>query len=257
MAPRSFLMWGIHAVRSALTRAGEGAIELWVRDGHRPPDIDEVAGLGRAAGVTTQVVPAKTLNRLTEGAVHQGVVLRRRYPAPLSLEDYLESIAVRAGPPLLLALDQVTDPQNFGACLRVADGAGADAVLVPRDHSAQITGHVAKAASGALDSIPVIFAPNLARALDQLRNGGMWVIGATHDAEPVLYDCDMESPTTLVFGGEGAGLRSLTRQKCDVLARLPMAGSVASLNVSTAAAIGLFEAVRQRRPVRSSDGSVS
>lgn len=246
MAARNFVCWGVHAVRSALTNAANDGLELWLRDSGLSGDLEEIAQLGRAQGITVQQSPAKTLARLTEGAVHQGVVLRRRLPAPLALGDYLNGIPSSPARPLLVALDQVTDPQNFGACLRVADGAGADAVLVPRDHTAAITGHVAKAASGALDTVPIIAVPNLARALDALRDAGIWLVGATHDGEQRFYDCDLAAPTGLVFGGEGAGLRALTRKKCDILARIPMAGSVASLNVSTAVAIGLFEAVRQR-----------
>jgi 23S rRNA (guanosine2251-2'-O)-methyltransferase len=183
---------------------------------------------------------------MTDGAVHQGVVLRRRLPQELALSDYIETFEKPSSLPLLLVLDQVQDPHNFGACLRVADGAGADAVLAPRDHSAPISGTMAKAASGALDSIPLIFAPNLARALDAMRNAGMWFIGASHDAKSTIYESDLAVPLGLVFGGEGHGLRDLTRKKCDELASIPMGGTVASLNVSTAAAIALFEARRRR-----------
>lgn len=247
MAAKHFICWGVHAVRSALTNAATDGLELWVRDSGLSADLEALAQLGHALGITVQQAPAKTLARLTEGAVHQGVVLRRRFPQALALGDYLDRITSAPARPLIVALDQVTDPQNFGACLRVADGAGADAVLVPRDHTASITGHVAKAASGALDTVPIILVPNLARALDDVRDAGIWLVGATHDGEQRFYDCDLQAPTGLVFGGEGAGLRALTRKKCDILARIPMAGCVASLNVSTAVAIGLFEAVRQRR----------
>lgn len=246
MAAKHFVCWGLHAVRSALANAAADGIEMWLREGGSSAEADELAELGRVNGITVQHVPAKTLNRLTDGAVHQGIVLRRRFPQALALDDYLARVPSTAGKPLLLALDQVTDPQNFGACLRVADGAGADAVLVPRDHTAPITGHVAKAASGALDSVPLIAVANLARALDTLRSAGIWLVGASHDGDRRFFDCDLREPTGLVFGGEGAGLRSLTRKKCDLLARIPMAGDVQSLNVSTAVAVGLFEAVRQR-----------
>tara|TARA_R110002096_G_scaffold3280_9_gene16311 strand:+ start:12707 stop:13459 length:753 start_codon:yes stop_codon:yes gene_type:complete len=246
MGAKHFICWGVHAVRSALTNAATDGLEMWLRDGGLSADLQELAELGRARGITVQQAPAKTLVRLTEGAVHQGIVLRRRFPRPLALDDYLAGIPSSPAKPLLLALDQVTDPQNFGACLRVADGAGADAVIVPRDHTAALTGHVAKAASGALDTVSIISVPNLARSLDALRDAGIWLVGATHDGEQRFFDCDLSAPTGLVFGAEGAGLRALTRKKCDLLARIPMAGSVASLNVSTAVAIGLFEAVRQR-----------
>jgi 23S rRNA (guanosine2251-2'-O)-methyltransferase len=233
-------------VRSALTFAAEGALELWMKEGDLSAELVQIQSLADTVGVATQRVPAKTLVRLTEGAVHQGVVLRRRMPRGVAFEDYVERLTAPAAAPLLLVLDQVQDPQNFGACLRVADGAGADAILIPRDHSAQITGTVAKAASGALDSVPIIAVANLARALDTLRAAGMWLVGAIHDAPETIYDCDLSGPLGLVVGSEAKGLRQLTRAKCDRLARIPMGGAIASLNVSTAAAITLFEANRQR-----------
>jgi 23S rRNA (guanosine2251-2'-O)-methyltransferase len=246
VAARHFLAWGIHAVRAALTDAAPSAIELWLKDGELSADLTEIRRLSEAAGVSTQIVPPKTLARLTEGAVHQGVVLRRRMPAVMDLEEYLSRINLAKTPPLLLVLDQVQDPQNFGACLRVADGAGVDAVMVPRDHSAPITGTVAKAASGALDNVPIIAVANLARALDRLRECGVWLVGAAHDAPMTFYDCELNLPLAMIFGSESKGLRHLTRSKCDHLARIPMAGEVASLNVSSATAVALFEARRQR-----------
>ena len=165
----------------------------------------------------------------------------------MEFDDYLSRLSAPGPPPLLLVLDQVQDPQNFGACLRVADGAGADAVLAPNDRSARIGGAVAKAASGALDSVPIITVVNLARALESLRTAGLWLVGAAHDAPATIYDCDLSVPLGLLLGGEGKGLRRLTRTKCDRLARIPMGGALATLNVSTATAIALFEANRQRR----------
>ena len=246
MAANHFLTWGIHAVEAALTVAAEGALELWLKDGELSGDIARVHELADIAGVSIQRVPLKTLARLTDGATHQGVVLRRRVPAGMELEDYLSRLEEPNSVPLLLILDQIQDPQNFGACLRVADGAGADAVLVPRDRSAQMSGTVAKAASGALESVPIITVANLARALDSLRAAGLWLVGAAHDAPVTIYDCDFSVPLGLLVGSEGKGLRQLTRTKCDHLTRIPMGGMLASLNVSTATAIALFEANRQR-----------
>jgi len=233
-------------VHAALTHAAEGALELWLKEGEISADLALIQRLADSAGVATQRVPLKTLERLTEGAVHQGVVLRRRMPSGLSLEDYLSRLSSATPPALLLVLDQIKDPQNFGACLRVADGAGVDAVLVSRDHSAQITGVVAKAASGALDSVPIIAVSNLARALDQLRTAGLWMVGAAGDAPATIYECDFTLPVGVIVGSEATGLRHLTRAKCDHLVCIPMSGSLPSLNVSTAAAITLFEANRQR-----------
>lgn len=233
-------------MRATLGSCPELALELWLKDSELSAELRGIQTLADTAGIAVQFVPPKSLARMTDGAVHQGVVLRRRTPHELALGDYLDTFAQTSSMPLVLVLDQVQDPHNFGACLRVADGAGADAVLAPRDHSAPIGGTLAKAASGALDSVPIIFAPNLARALDAMRDAGLWLVGAAPDAKSTLYDCDLVVPLGLVFGGEGQGLRDLTQKKCDQLASIPMGGAVASLNVSTAAAITLFEARRQR-----------
>ncbi len=246
MAAKHFLTWGIHSVQAALTHAAEGALELWLKDGELSSDLTSIQALAESAGVSTQTVPSKTLERLTEGSVHQGVVLRRRMPPGLNLDDYLARVPSADSSPLLLVLDQVQDPQNFGACLRVADGAGVDAVLVSRDHSAQITGTVAKAASGALDSVPIISVANLARALEQLGTAGFWLAGAVQDAPATIYECDFNLPLAIILGSEAKGLRHLTREKCDHLVRIPMAGRLSSLNVATATAITLFEVNRQR-----------
>jgi len=246
MSGKHFLTWGIHAVQAALNVATEGALELWLKDDELSDELVRIQDLANVAGVSSQRVPAKTLARLTEGAVHQGVVLRRRLPRAMDLDDYVAQMAEPNSLPLLLVLDQVQDPQNFGACLRVADGAGANAVMVARDRSAKITGTVAKAASGALDSVPIIAVANLARALDRLSDAGLWLMGAADDAPQTIYECDLRIPLGVILGGEAKGLRQLTRTKCDALARIPMAGALPSLNVSTAAAITLFEAKRQR-----------
>ena len=229
-----------------MAHAAQGVLELWLKDGELPDDLAQIEALAAHAGIAVQRVPWKTLERLTEGAVHQGVVVRRRLPAGLDLEDYLSRVSGASSCPLLLILDQIHDPQNFGACLRVADGAGADAVLVGRDHTAPITGAVAKAASGALDSMPIISVSNLARALDQLRASGLWLVGTVHDAPTTIFDCDFKLPLGVVVGSEAKGLRQLTRAKCDHLSSIPMSGRIPSLNVATATAITLFEANRQR-----------
>ncbi|MDA0823216.1 MAG: 23S rRNA (guanosine(2251)-2'-O)-methyltransferase RlmB [Proteobacteria bacterium] len=246
MAGKNFLTWGHHAVLAALTDAPTSVLELWLKEGPLSVDLARIETLSDTLGVTAQVVSLKTLARLSDGAVHQGVVLRRRMPEPLEFDNYLTKATTHATVPLLLVLDQIQDPQNFGACLRVADGAGVDAVLIPRDHSAPISGTVAKAASGALDSVPIITVANLARALDGLRGAGIWLVGAAHDGPITVYACDMTLPTALIVGSEAQGLRQLTRKKCDRLASIPMQGAVGSLNVSTATAIALFEARRQR-----------
>jgi len=162
---------------------------------------------------------------------------------PHSLDEVVEAVE---GPPLLLVLDGVTDPHNLGACLRVADGAGAHAVVAPKDHAVGVNATVAKVASGAAETVPYIMVTNLARTLNELKDFEIRVIGTSDDAELTLYDIDLSGPVAFVLGSEGEGMRQLTRKTCDQLVRIPMAGAVESLNVSVAAGVCLFEAMRQR-----------
>jgi 23S rRNA (guanosine2251-2'-O)-methyltransferase len=165
-----------------------------------------------------------------------------------SLDDVLDEVQ---GPPLVLVLDGVTDPHNLGACLRVADGAGAHAVVAPRDHAVGLNATVAKVASGAAETVPYLMVTNLARTLGELKERDIRIVGTSDDAERTLYELDLTGPVALVLGAEGPGMRQLTRKTCDELVRIPMAGAVESLNVSVAAAVCLFEAHRQRRLGRS------
>jgi 23S rRNA (guanosine2251-2'-O)-methyltransferase len=162
---------------------------------------------------------------------------------PHSLDEVVESIE---GPPLLLILDGVTDPHNLGACLRVADAAGAHAIVAPKDHAVGVNATVAKVASGAAETVPYIMVTNLARTLNELKDFDIRIIGTSDDAEHTLYDLDLTGPVAFVLGSEGDGMRQLTRKTCDQLVRIPMAGAVESLNVSVAAGVCLFEALRQR-----------
>ena len=246
MAKDDFLSWGIHTVRAALQRSPTDILEIWLKSGELSSSLQRINEHAAEVGLSIQRVPIRTLDRLSSGGVHQGVVLRRRVPLSLSLESYLGGITQRPGPPLLAILDHVQDPQNLGACLRIADGSGADAVLITRAQSAPINGTVAKAAAGALDTVPIIAVANLARALDELREAGVWIIGTTLEASGSLWECDLTESVGLVFGGEATGMRRLTREKCDQLIRIPMHGTLASINISTAAAVTLFEARRQR-----------
>ena len=245
-AEKSQLVWGLHAVNAVLAHAPEDVLECWVRDESGHAELAAFVADAARRGLRVQRVPAATLDRLSDGAVHQGVVLRRRPPTALDLGWLRTRLAEAQTPPLLLALDHPQDPHNLGACLRVADGAGADAVLIPRDRSVGLTPAVAKVASGAADSMPLVQVPNLVQALESLKKDGLWVIGAAGDAPGSLYAADLRGPTVLVLGAEAGGLRRLTRDSCDLLVSIPMAGSVSSLNLSTAAAVCLFEARRQR-----------
>ncbi len=243
---RSLLVWGLHATAAVLERAAQDVLEIWIREAADHTELAALAADALRRGLRAQRVPAATLDRLSEGAVHQGIVLRRRAPAALDLGDLRALLASTGRPPLVLALDHPQDPHNLGACLRVADGAGADAVLLPRDRSVGLTATVAKVASGAADSMPLVLVPNLVQALEGLKKDGLWVIGATDDAPSTLYQADLKASLVLVLGAESDGLRRLTRATCDLLVSIPMAGSVSSLNLSTAAAVCLFEARRQR-----------
>ncbi len=239
-------VFGLHACSACLKQAGQDVLELWIRRDATAPETLALAMQATALGVSVQRVPPATLDKLAEGGVHQGVVLRRRAPVGLDLASLRHRLAGRASPPLLLAIDHPQDPHNLGACLRVADGAGVDAVIIPRDRSVGLTAVAAKVASGAADTVPLVQVGNLVRTLEALKEDGIWVIGASDEIEGNLFQADLRVPLVMVLGAEGPGLRRLTRESCDLLVQIPMAGSVESLNLSTAAAVCLFEARRQR-----------
>lgn len=234
-------IYGIHAVQAALAR-GE-VTELLVAEGRRDARLQGV--LDAAHGVPLRQLPRRELDRLAPEGRHQGVAARVRPAEALDENALFDRLDALAAPPFLLILDGVTDPHNLGACLRSADAAGAHAVVVPRDKAAGLTAVARKVASGA--AVPFVQVTNLARTLRALQERGIWVVGAAGEAELELYAVDLKGPLALVLGAEGSGLRRLTRETCDQLARIPMAGSVESLNVSVAAGVFLFEAVRRRR----------
>jgi 23S rRNA (guanosine2251-2'-O)-methyltransferase len=186
------------------------------------------------------------LDRMTGGARHQGVVARYDAPAPLAESD-LAGLAERAGrAALFLVLDGVTDPHNFGACLRSAEAAAVTAVVVPKDRAVGVTPTVRRASAGAADRVPIVAVTNLARALKTLKDAGVWLVGLAGDTPQSLYAIDLDGPIAVVLGSEGEGMRRLTREACDFLAHIPMRGAVESLNVSVATGVALFEALRQR-----------
>jgi 23S rRNA (guanosine2251-2'-O)-methyltransferase len=246
------LAYGIHAVRALLTLRPQRIQRVMLAEGRETAArLQELRVLAQQAGVEVVVADLGELDRLADGARHQGAVAE---VAPWAgdpetqLEQALE--AAGAAPPLLLVLDGVTDPHNLGACLRSADAAGVAAVIVPRDRAAGLTPVVRKVAAGAAESVPLIAVVNLARTLRELKERGLWLIGTCDDAPRTLYDADLSGPTVLVMGAEGEGMRRLTREACDELVSIPMGGAVESLNVSVAAGVTLFEAVRQRRGAR-------
>lgn len=202
----------------------------------------------REAGIRLIESDGLRLAKMCGSHGHQGVVARvDAVPQVKSLDELLEQLeAAGEEAPLLLVLDGVTDPHNLGACLRVADGAGAHAVIAPKDHAAGINATVAKVASGAAETMPYFMVTNLARTLGELKERNIWCIGTSDDAEKTIYDVDLKGPVALVLGAEGEGMRQLTRKTCDELVSIPMRGAVESLNVSVASGVCLYEALRQR-----------
>ena len=235
---------GFHAVREALA-AGSGDVRtLYYQRGRRDARVQELIALAKDAGVRFEAVDRRWLDDRVGGS-HQGVAALRRSLRPVSEGEFEASLDVAASP-LLLVLDGVTDPRNLGACLRSATAAGVRWVLVPRRRSAPINDAALKAAAGAAERVAVVEVANLARRLEWLKAQGVWLIGADGDADMPWTAPDYTAATAVILGSEGSGLRRLTREACDYLVSIPMAGAVASLNVSVAAGILLFEAVRQR-----------
>lgn len=238
------ILFGFHAVTVRVKTAPGSVVELYIDGTRRDARMRQFIERAKEAGVRLIESDELRLQALCGTHRHQGVVAKvTAAPATKSLDDLLDTVE---GPPLLLVLDGVTDPHNLGACLRVADGAGAHAVIAPKDHAVGINATVAKVASGAAETVPYFMVTNLARTLGELKERNIWVIGTADDAPRTLYAADLRQAVALVLGAEGQGMRQLTRKTCDELVSLPMAGSVESLNVSVASGIGLYEAVRQR-----------
>ena len=239
------VLFGFHAVNVRLKTAASSIVEIHVDVTRRDARMRQFLERAQAAGAKLVDSDDQRLIRLAGSPRHQGVVARvTALVMKHSLDDVLDAVS---GPPLVLVLDGVTDPHNLGACLRVADGAGAHALLAPKDHAVGLNATVAKVASGAAETVPYLMVTNLARALNEMKERDIRIIGTAEDAEATIYDIDLSGPVALVLGAEGAGMRALTRKTCDQLVRIPMAGAVESLNVSVAAGICLFEALRQRR----------
>jgi 23S rRNA (guanosine2251-2'-O)-methyltransferase len=238
------VLFGFHAVTVRLKTVPQSIVEIHVDTTRRDARMRQFVERVHAAGVRVVDSDDEHLQRLSGTHRHQGVVARvTPLPARHSLDDLLDEAK---GPPLLLVLDGVTDPHNLGACLRVADGAGAHAVIAPRDRTVGINATVAKVASGAAETVPYLMVTNLARTLGELKERDIRVVGASDGAPTSLFDARLGGPLAIVLGAEGSGLRQLTRQTCDELVRIPMKGAVESLNVSVASAICLYEALRQR-----------
>lgn len=244
MAQQEWL-YGIHAVESVISREPERLIEMFVLKGRDDERLINLVNQARRFGVAVQFCQRKTLDDKVSGEQHQGVVVRAK-PGRQYDEKDLDDLIEREAAPFLLVLDGVTDPHNLGACLRTADAAGVHAVVVPKDKSAKLTPTVRKVACGAAEVVPLIQVTNLARTLKSLQEQRVWVVGTAGEATQSLYECALTGPMALVMGAEGKGMRRLTREHCDELVKLPMAGAVSSLNVSVATGVCLYEIVRQR-----------
>lgn len=239
-------VFGLHAVTSLLRRDPSKITVLLAQDSRSDARMMETLALAEQASVPVQLIARRELDERVPGVSHQGVIAEIGGAPGLGEKDLPVFIEQLDAAPFILILDSVQDPHNLGACLRSADAAGVHAVIIPKDKSAPINGVVRKVACGAADSVPVIRVTNLARTLKSLRDQGIWIYGTAGEAEQSIYDADLTGPLALVLGGEGKGLRRLTREHCDLLLSIPLSGSVASLNVSVAAGVCLFEALRQR-----------
>jgi len=248
------LVYGIHTAKQILNNKPQDVFEVFVQTnqaGAAPsPLIQEIVSLVHELGLSLGWIEKSRLDQWTDNANHQGVVLRCKTPQAKTekeLDAFITELMKQNPNPLLLILDNVTDPHNLGACLRTAAAAGVDAVLIPKDKSAGLNATVRKVAAGAADILNIFAVTNLARSLDKLKEQGIWIVGtALNESAQNIYQLDLRGPLAMVMGSEGKGLRRLTQEKCDFLAFVPMNDQMQSLNVSVATGVCLFEALRQR-----------
>lgn len=246
---------GIHAVTEALNQHPDSIVELVVQAGRSDERVNRIRDLAKAAGITVGELSKPELDKQVRG-VHQGVAALSARTGAVGDEKQLTAILDSLDhDPLLLILDSITDPHNLGACLRTADAAGVDAVIIPKDKSAPVNETVRKVACGAAETVRIIAVTNLARCMQALQERGIWIVGTADETAKSLYELELTGPLALAMGAEDTGLRRLTREHCDFLAALPMAGAVSSLNVSVATGVCLFEAVRQRRGKKGDGGN--
>jgi 23S rRNA (guanosine2251-2'-O)-methyltransferase len=243
------LVYGWHAVNAALERAPERLLEIWMVQSRADARAQELKDRASLAGVHVHAVTADALAKLVGDVVHQGAAAAMRPMKAWDEHDLAQALSEPGKDALLLVLDGVTDPHNLGACLRTADAVGVNAVVIPKDRAAAVDGVVRKVAAGAAEFVPVATVTNLARTLSALKERGIWVVGTDSEAQQALYAADLNRPLAMVLGAEGSGMRRLTRECCDFLVRIPMAGHLQSLNVSVAAGVALFEVRRQRAEI--------
>ncbi|HEX7914776.1 23S rRNA (guanosine(2251)-2'-O)-methyltransferase RlmB [Rudaea sp.] len=240
------LLFGIHSIDAALSNDPKNILELYFESDSQNARIKELSEKARELGLKPHARPREALDRMTGGARHQGAVARYRAPPPRTEKELYELVEQAGKDTLILVLDGVTDPHNLGACLRSAEAAGVTAVVVPKDKAAGITPTVRRASSGAADRVAFFAVTNLARTLKALKESGVWLVGLAGESTQDFYKLDLKGPLGIVMGSEGEGMRRLTGEACDFLARIPMRGGVESLNVSVATGVALFEALRQR-----------
>lgn len=239
------IVFGIHAVTNLLKRSPERVRELYLQQGRDDEKLQSIFSLAKQNGIHVQVVKKPFLDEKAQGN-HQGVAARAKPVQAKGENELFSQLDDLNGPAFLLVLDSITDPHNLGACLRTADAAGVHAVIAPKDKAVGITATVSKVACGAAETVPFYQVTNLARTLKEIQDRGIWLYGTAGEASESVYKTDLKGPIAIVMGAEGKGLRRLTREACDHLIHIPMAGDVSSLNVSVATGVCLFEAVRQR-----------
>lgn len=240
------LIFGFHSVEAILNKEPERFIEIYALKGREDKRLNPIINLARQFGVSIQFMQRKALDDKAKGEQHQGIIARVKEGKKYNEKD-LDQIIANSDTPFLLVLDGVTDPHNLGACLRNADAAGVDAIIVPKDKSAKLNGTARKVACGAAETVPLVQVTNLARTLRDIKEMGVWVVGAAGETDVEVFDAKLTGPMAIVMGAEGSGMRRLTREHCDELVKIPMVGTVSSLNVSVATGICLFEVLRQRR----------
>ncbi|MBS3797339.1 23S rRNA (guanosine(2251)-2'-O)-methyltransferase RlmB [Pseudoalteromonas sp. BDTF-M6] len=239
------LIFGFHSVEAILSKEPERFLEIYALKGREDKRLNDVINQARKFGISIQFMQRKALDDKAKGEQHQGIIARVRAGKQYSEKD-LDDIIKREQMPFLLVLDGITDPHNLGACLRSADAAGVHAVVVPKDKSAKLNATVRKVACGAAETVPLVQVTNLARTLREIKDAGVWVVGTAGETDTTLFEANLTGPIAIVMGAEGDGMRRLTREHCDVLVKIPMVGTVSSLNVSVATGISLFEVLRQR-----------
>ena len=238
------LIYGFHAVESALFNDAENVLVCWLEQSRQDKRLQKVIDLLEEHNVSYEMVDKKTLDKKTKSTRHQGVAIKYKTTG-LYTEKELDQF-LNKDKSLILILDGITDPHNFGACLRTADAVGVDCVIIPKDNAVGITPVVRKVASGAVDTVPVVQVTNLVRSIKKCKDAGVWVYGAAGETDQTIYQTDLKGKVAIVMGAEEKGLRRLTRETCDALFKIPMQGKVESLNVSVATAVILYEVVRQK-----------